>query len=138
MPLPDKSLPFNEWYDLLIKPSWTPDVRVIGVIWGILYPIIAVVYGYSIYQVFQGKWPKYLLVPILLNVLCNALFTPVQFGLRNFILASVIVVAVFLTAVWSIIVLYKFSPALAAALIPYAVWTLIASVLQISLTILNW
>jgi benzodiazapine receptor len=34
-----------EWYNALAKPSWTPAPATIGLIWTILYPIIAVSFG---------------------------------------------------------------------------------------------
>ena len=137
MPLPDKSLPFRQWYDLLLKPSWTPAVSTIGTIWGVLYPLIAVVYGISIYHIVKDKWPVSLLLPILLNVFFNLTFTPVQFGLRNFLLASLVVVGVFLTALWSALALYPYSKILALLLIPYILWTGTASILQLQITWLN-
>ncbi len=138
MSFPDKSLPFRQWYDLLHKPVWTPAVSTIGTIWGVLYPIIAVVYGVALFKVYQGQWPRTLLLPIVLNVVFNLCFTPVQFGLRNFFLASVMVLCVFGTAVWSAIDLYPYSKVLAIALIPYILWTATASVLQIQITVMNW
>jgi tryptophan-rich sensory protein len=138
MPLPDTSLPFREWYDQLSKPEWTPAVSTIGTIWAVLYPLIAVVYGYALVQVAKGTWPRSLILPIVLNVVLNLCFTPIQFGLRNFLLASVVVVAVCATAMWTAFALYTHSKTLALALIPYIVWTGIASVLQITITWLNW
>jgi translocator protein len=138
MPLPDTSLPFRQWYDLLHKPSWTPAVSTIGTIWGVLYPIIAVVYGYSFIKIARGEWPRALLLPLVLNLVLNLCFTPVQFGLRNFVLASVVVVGVCVTAIWSAAALYPHSRALACALVPYIIWTATASVLQIQITWLNW
>jgi tryptophan-rich sensory protein len=138
MPLPDKSLPFREWYDLLTKPSWTPSVSTIGTIWTVLYPLIAGVYGYALIKVVRGEWPRLLLLPIILNIVCNLGFTPVQFGLRNFTLASFVVVATCLTALWSAVALYPHNRALAYLLIPYIAWTAVASVLQIEITWMNW
>ena len=137
MPLPDKSLPFREWYDLLLKPSWTPSVSTIGTIWAVLYPLIVLVYGYALVRILRGDWPRMLLLPIILNVVLNLAFTPVQFGLRNFVVASVVVVAVCATAVWSACAVYSQSRWLAFALVPYILWTATASVLQLQITWLN-
>jgi hypothetical protein len=94
--------------------------------------------GYALVQVAKGTWPRSLILPIVLNVVLNLCFTPIQFGLRNFLLASVVVVAVCATAMWTAFALYTHSKTLALALIPYIVWTGIASVLQITITWLNW
>ena len=37
---------WREWYDGLVKPSWTPEPATIGTIWSILYPVILVTFGY--------------------------------------------------------------------------------------------
>ena len=44
-----------EWYDSLIKPSWTPAPGVIGTIWTLLYPVIIVIFGYAIWRVVRGS-----------------------------------------------------------------------------------
>ena len=137
MPIPNRSLPFSQWYDLLIKPTWTPSASTIGTIWAVLYPIIALVYGYALVKVFRGEFPRSLLLPILLNVIFNLAFTPVQFGLRNFLLASFLVVAVCLTALWAAYAIYPHNKVFALLLVPYVVWTAIASVLQLQITWLN-
>lgn len=137
MPLPDRNLPFREWYDLLAKPSWTPEVATIGLVWSVLYPILAVVSGVVLYQSLRGAWPRNLFVPLGLNLTVNLLFTPVQFGLRNFVLASIVVSLVFLTALWLCIALWPHSKLVSGLLMPYVLWTAIATVLQISLTWLN-
>ena len=33
---------FSTWYDGLAKPRWTPTPSVIGTIWTVVYPLIAV------------------------------------------------------------------------------------------------
>ena len=137
MPLPDKSLPFRGWYALLEKPAWTPSVSAIGTIWSVLYPLIFIVYCYALIKVVKGEWPRALVLPIVLNIAFNLGFTPVQFGMRNFVLASLVVIAVCLTAVWSAYSLYPHSKLLAILLVPYIAWSAIASVLQVQITWMN-
>jgi tryptophan-rich sensory protein len=105
---------FPTWYAQLQKPSWTPDASIIGAIWTILYPVI-----------------------IVMNLIANFSFTPVQFGLRNLPLASLVILVVLSTAILSAVQLFPTQRALAYALLPYVVWVSIASVLQISITWLN-
>ena len=109
----------------------------IGTIWSVLYPLIALVYGYALIKVLHGEWPRKLIFPIVLNIVLNLAFTPIQFGLRNFILASIVVVAVCLTAIWTAVMLYPYNRLLTWVLLPYIIWTATASVLQIQITWLN-
>jgi tryptophan-rich sensory protein len=125
------------WYEGLVKPSWAPAAPVFGIVWSILYPIIIVAYGYVIYRVARGEYPPSLLLPVLLNVAANVAFTPIQFGLRNLVLAEIDIVIVLATIVWSMIAIWPHSRWASLALTPYLVWVSIATVLQTSITWLN-
>ena len=126
-----------EWYDSLIKPSWTPAPGVIGTIWTLLYPVIIVVFGYAIWRVVRATMPPSVLVPIAINVVANVAFTPIQFGLRNLPLASVDIVLVLVTIVWCMVAFWPYARWASLALTPYLVWVATASVLQFSITWLN-
>jgi benzodiazapine receptor len=125
------------WYDTLVKPSWTPAPGVIGTIWTILYPMILVVFGYIAFRVFKGDMPKALLVPIVINMVTNIAFTPIQFGLQNLPLATVDILLVLVTIVWAMIAFWPHSRIASLALIPYLVWVSTASVLQVTITLSN-
>lgn len=125
------------WYDTLVKPSWTPAPGVIGTIWTILYPIILVVFGYIALRVFKGDMPKALLVPIVINMITNIAFTPIQFGLQNLPLATVDILLVLVTIVWAMIAFWPYARIASLALIPYLIWVSTASVLQVTITLAN-
>lgn len=127
-----------DWYNSLAKPSWTPEPRVIGLIWQILYPVIAVSFGYVFVQILRRKYPFLLAWPFVLNLISNLIFTPIQFGLRNLPLASLDIVIVWSTILWCMAAVWKHSRAVAVAQIPYLVWVSIAMVLQLSITVMNW
>jgi tryptophan-rich sensory protein len=126
-----------DFYDTLVKPTWAPAPPVFGIVWSVLYPIIIVVFGYVIVKVARGEFPASLLVPVLINVVANVAFTPIQFGLRNLILAEVDIVIVLVTIVWSMIAIWPHSRVASLALTPYLVWVGIATALQTSITVLN-
>lgn len=127
----------SEWYQNLAKPAWTPEPSTIGTIWSLLYPIILVVFGYVIYRVARQSIPAWVLVPVLVNLAANFAFTPVQFGLRNLPLATVVIFVVLATIVWSMIAIWPYSRIASLALAPYLVWVSIATVLQTSITLMN-
>lgn len=126
-----------DWYDSLAKPTWTPAPSFIGTIWTLLYPIIIVAFGYMIYRVVRGTAPVSLLAPIALNVVSNLAFTPIQFGLRNLPLASVDIVIVLGSIVWCTVVFWPYSRVAALALAPYLAWVTTATMLQLSITLMN-
>lgn len=127
-----------EWYSALAKPWFAPPSYVFGLVWGILYPIIFLTFGYVFYKVLKGAWPKSIAVPFALNLIFNLLFSPIQFGLQNNLLAALDITLAVLTLFWAIFAVYKRSRLIAVLQVPYLVWGLFATILQFSITYLNW
>lgn len=125
---------WKEWYDSLIKPDWTPSPSTITLIWWILYPIIAITFGYVFIQAFRGKLPWSVALPFAINLVANLVFTPILFGLQNLPLAAADILVVWSTIVWMIIAVWKHARWVAVAQIPYLTWVSIATVLQLSIT----
>jgi tryptophan-rich sensory protein len=127
-----------EWYRTLWKPSWTPAPKTIGLIWQILYPIIIVTFGFMFVQAFRRKIPWMVALPFAINLVANLIFTPIQFGMRNLPLAAVDILIVWGTIIWMMVVIWKHHKWVAVAQVPYFVWVSIATVLQLSMTWMNW
>ncbi len=128
---------WEEWYSALEKPAWTPTGETIGAIWGVLYPVIFLSFGYVFYKVYIRKFPKKVLAPFVINLIANFLFTPLLFGLKNVPLASIDILVALGTIVWGIRAIYKYSPFVAWAQVPYLAWVILATLLQLSILILN-
>jgi translocator protein len=127
-----------EWYDNLLKPSWTPEPATISLIWQILYPIIIFTFGFVFLQAFCRKIPPRVALPFAINLVANLLFTPLQFGLRNLPLAALDIVIVWATIIWMMIAIWPHSRWVAVAQIPYFVWVSIATALQLAISWWNW
>lgn len=125
---------WKEWYDSLVKPSWTPEPATIGLIWQILYPIILLTFGFVFVQTIRRKVPWKLALPFAINLAANLVFTPIQFGLRNLPLAAVDIVIVWATILWMILAIWKRYPWIAVAQVPYFVWVSLATILQLCIT----
>lgn len=128
----------NTWYQTLIKPEWTPPAWLFGPVWATLYTIIAVSYGYVGYLYFKGVIPFAVLLPFLLNLLFNFLFTPLQFGLQSNLLAAIDIVLILGTLLWALVVIYEYAPVVTYVNIPYVLWVSFATVLQLTITYLNF
>ena len=128
----------NNWYAELVRPEWAPPAWVFSPVWSVLYVIIAVSFGYVFYQVWQGRFPRWVAVPFALNLVCNAVFTPVQFWLQINWLALVVVGLVVVTLVWSMVAIWPYARWVALVNIPYLLWGGFATVLQATITYLNW
>ena len=127
-----------DWYNSLAKPNWTPAPATIGLIWQILYPIIIVSFGFVFVQAFRGKVPWMVALPFAINLVANLSFTPIQFGLRNLPLASVDILVVWGTIIWMSIAVRQHYRWVAVAQAPYFIWVSLATVLQLSITAMNW
>lgn len=124
-------------YQTLIRPTWAPPSWLFGPVWTVLYMIIAVSYGYVGYLFFTKRVPCIVLLPFILNLIFNLLFTPVQFGLQNNMLAMVDIFLVLGTLVWALVGIYKYMPWVTYVNIPYLAWVCFATVLQVTITLLN-
>ena len=130
-------MPWREWYDALAKPSWTPAPATIGLIWSILYPIILVTFGFVFVQAIRGKLPWRVALPFAINLVANLIFSPIQFQLRNLLLASADILIVLGTIPWMMLAVWPHHRWVAAAQIPYLIWVSIATVLQLLITAWN-
>jgi tryptophan-rich sensory protein len=87
--------------------------------------------------VFKGELAWLIALPFAINLIANASFTPVQFGLNNLPLASVIIVIVLVTIVWAMIAIWPHYKWVALLQIPYLLWVSFATILQFTITYLN-
>lgn len=126
-----------DWYRQLIKPSWAPPSWLFGPVWTVLYTIIAVSFGTVLYKAFTGKIPLVITLPFVFNLIFNLAFTPLQFGLRNNLLAAADIILVLVTLIWAIVAIYPYFRWIALSQIPYLVWVFFATILQLTVTFLN-
>ena len=131
----------TSWYSRLIKPSWAPPDWLFGPVWSVLYLIIFVSFGTVFYQAFSGRIAWLVALPFALNLVFNFAFTPIQFGLKNNLLATIDIVLVVGTLIWALSAIWHAAPGLrwvVYANIPYLLWGTFATVLQLTITKLNW
>jgi len=127
---------FN-WYTQLAKPTWAPPSWLFGPVWTILYVVIAASFGAVFYKVITRQIPAIIALPFVLNLLFNFIFSPIQFNLRNNLLASVDIVLVLLTLIWAMVAIYPHMKWVSYIQIPYLLWVMFATVLQLTITWMN-
>lgn len=139
----------SNWYQTLIKPSWAPPGWLFGPVWSVLYLIIAVSFGFVFYRIWIGKLPWTVGIPFGLNLIFIFAFTPLQFGLRNNMLASIDILLILGTLAWALFSVYHLwdhhptpvDPSkmrwVAYVNIPYFIWVSFATALQLTITFLN-
>jgi len=126
------------WYQQLIRPTWAPPAWLFGPVWSVLYIIIATTYTYAGWLFFKGIIPFIVLLPFILNIIFNLAFTPIQFGLQNNILAAIDILLVLGTLIWLMVAIYPYAKFITYANIPYLLWVCFATILQLSVTYLNY
>ncbi len=127
-------------YTQFIRPAWSPPSWIFGPVWSVLYTVIAISFGTVFYQAFTRKISWVVALPFALNLLFNLLFTPIQFGLKNNLLASIDILLVVGTLIWALYAIWHAAPNLrwiVYANIPYLLWGTFATCLQVTITYLN-
>ncbi len=89
-------------------------------------------------QVWRGQLPLLIALPFALNLLFNFAFTPLQFGLQSNLLAAIDILLVLVTLVWALVVIFPFAPWVTYLNLPYLAWVSFATILQLTITYLNW
>lgn len=104
----------------------------------LLYPIILVSFGVVFVQAIRQKVPWLVALPFAINLVANLLFMPIFAGLRIVPLAAVDILIVWTTIIWCVVALWRHYCWVALAQVPYFLWVSIATVLQLSITAMNW
>lgn len=127
-------------YATYIKPEWAPPAELFGPVWTVLYILIAISFGAVFLAVIRKRLPARVLWPFALNLFFNIIFTPIQFGLQSNLLASIDVILVVTTLIWAMVSIWQYSGFRWVALIniPYLLWGSFATILQLTITFLNW
>lgn len=125
------------WYNQLAKPDWTPSPHTISTIWMILYPVIAVSFGFVFFKAGRRQISWRVAVPFTINLIANLSFTPIMFQLRNIPLATADILVVLATIVWAMVAIWKHYRWVAFAQVPYLAWVATATALQVSILMMN-
>ncbi|MDH4270499.1 MAG: tryptophan-rich sensory protein [Candidatus Aminicenantes bacterium] len=125
------------WYAALAKPPFNPPNWVFAPVWTTLYALM----GISAYLVYEKglkrKEVRKALAVFAGQLLLNTLWSIVFFGAHMILGAAVIIVFLWGMIVASIWLFSRVSKAAAFLLVPYILWVSFATVLNLSLYVLN-
>jgi len=124
------------WYRGLAKPEWTPPPWVFGPAWTVLYILIALS-GWVVWLRRDRAvvWPA--LVVFVVQLVLNALWSVLFFGLRRPDLALVEVALLLSVIMANVAVFWRVSRLAGLLLVPYLCWTGFATVLNFAIWWLN-
>ena len=128
---------FNSaWYYSLTRPPLTPPAWVFAPAWTILYILIFVaLLLFSIKHSDESKSWGYLL--FFCQLALNFCWSPAFFLLHNIGFAFALVILMDILTIMTIIEFYKVSKSAGICLIPYFLWILFATYLNIGYLVLN-
>ena len=124
------------WYRDLIKPDWNPPSWVFGPAWTTLYTLI----GIAVFLVARRSGHPAVpaaLTWFFIQLVLNALWTPLFFGLHRPDLALICIGALWVAIVGTIWAFARVRPAAAALLVPYLAWVSFATALNAAIWHLN-
>ena len=126
----------GEWYERLKKPSWRPPNRLFAPVWTVLYLMIALA-GWLIWRQAGFAGAGLPLAAYALQLVVNAAWTPLFFGLRRPDLGLLDIVLLWLSIVATIALFCPINVVAAALLAPYLAWVTFAAALNFSVWRLN-
>ena len=124
------------WYDQLDKASFHPDQAVFGPVWTTLYTIIGVA-AWLVWRHRPSPARTTALVLFGIQLVLNALWTPIFFGLERPTLALVEIGLLVLAVVATIRAFFGVDRTAAVLLLPYFGWIAFATLLNASIVALN-
>ena len=113
-------------YRTLILPSWAPPGWLFGPVWLTLYTLM----GIAAWLVWRKRGRHGALVWFAIQLALNAAWTPVFFGLRSTGGGLVVILLLDAAIAATIIAFARRSSLAAVLLVPYALWTSFATVLN--------
>jgi benzodiazapine receptor len=124
----------DDWYKKLKKPTYNPPNYIFGIVWPILYLMI----GLSIYLGIKGRTDLFIYILIISHLILNFSYSPLFFYFKQILISSIITFLVLITALWIIYEFFKTKKYISIYLfIPYIIWLSFANYLSWSIYILN-
>ncbi len=124
------------WYPTIKKPSWNPPNKIFGPVWSVLYLMMAVA-GWMVWERLPQKGISLPMALFLVQLILNALWSVIFFGLRNPRLAFVEVVVLWVSILVTMISFWSVHWVAGLLFLPYLSWVSFAAVLNYSIYRLN-
>ena len=126
------------WFPTLVKPVFNPPSWLFGPVWTLLYVMMGIAFGLVWSSDFKDKKAlKTAMIVFGIQLVLNALWSILFFGLQNPLLAMIEILLLWLF-IFETIKLFKPINAIASLLLyPYLAWVSFATILNCSIWWLN-
>jgi len=119
------------WYRTLSKPAWTPPNWLFPIAWSILYVAMSVAVWWV--SLSGSPWALPAVALWSWQIVMNALWSPVFFGLRRLDAAFAVMIGLWVSVVATTAVFFVIDPFAGWLMAPYVVWVSYAGALNLSL-----
>lgn len=126
----------REWYPTLAKPSWTPPAWLFGPVWTTLYLMMGTA-AFLVWKRAGFASGRVALTLFFGQLVLNAAWSIIFFGMRRPGLAVVEIIALWLAILATTIAFFRISRPAGALLAPYLLWTTFATGLNFAIWRLN-
>ena len=121
-------------YDILAKPPFSPPGFLFGIVWTILYILMGVSYSIlDINNLIDKKLKRIYYIQLIVNVIWPIIF----FILKAKLISCIWIILLFILVLCMIVIFYKKNKLSAYLQIPYLLWTIFATYLNIGVYLLN-
>jgi benzodiazapine receptor len=125
------------WYAGLAKPSFNPPSWVFAPVWTILYAMMGLAAWLVYEKGFNRPEVRKALAVFGLQLVLNTIWSIVFFGAHQIFAAVVVILLLWVAILWTILLFRRISRPAAYLLVPYILWVSFATVLTVSLYVLN-
>lgn len=123
------------WYVTLNKPFFNPPNYLFGPVWTVLYLMMGISLGMIINVKHSNKNKSLIIFSI--QLLLNFFWSVIFFSLQSPGWAAIEIIALWLSIIYMILNFYKINKWAGLLQIPYLLWVSFASVLNISIYVIN-
>jgi benzodiazapine receptor len=126
------------WYAGIQKPDFNPPSWVFGPVWTTLYTLMGIA-AYLVWEKgIKKKGVKQALVVFGVQLILNAIWSILFFGMQNPFLAFIEIIFLWISIVATIFLFYKISKTAGYLLVPYILWVSFAAILNFYIWQLNF
>ena len=122
-------------YSTLNKPPLSPPGIIFPIAWSILYILMGI--SYYIVKKKDGKYKEEAKLIYFIQLVVNALWTPIFFGFKEYFLAFTWILMLIVLVIFMITIFFKINKMSAYLQIPYLFWLLFAAYLNFGVFVLN-
>lgn len=125
----------SDWYNDLKKPAWAPPGRVIGIVWSVLYALMGLA-AYLVWSKSRGSWVLPMAI-FAVQLAVNLFWSVAFFTLRSPKAAVGVIMLLIGLIAYTMLVFSRVSLASALLLVPYLMWVVFATSLNVFIALHN-